>query len=89
MRDIKEVVIVDGCRTAVGSIGDTLKNVPADKLAEVCIRGLLDRTGIKPEVVEEVIMGQCRQSSDEPNVARIAALRCFTCSSMSVIPSTI
>ena len=66
MRDIKEVVIVDGCRTAVGSIGGTLKNVPADKLAEVCIRGLIDRTGIKPEVM----MSLLALSSESPRPIR-------------------
>ncbi len=76
MLDIRDVVIVDGCRTAVGKMGGTLRDVPAETLAETCIRGLLERTGIDPAEIEEVIFGHCRQSSDNPNVARIAALRC-------------
>lgn len=76
MLDIRDVVIVDGCRTAVGSMGGTLRDVPPETLAETVIKGLLDRTGIDPAAVGEVILGHCRQSSDNPNIARIAALRC-------------
>jgi acetyl-CoA C-acetyltransferase len=45
------------------------------ELARVVIQGVLDRSGIDPKEVCEVIMGHCRQSSDNPNIARIAALR--------------
>ncbi|MDR3148968.1 MAG: acetyl-CoA C-acetyltransferase [Oscillospiraceae bacterium] len=73
---MKEVVIVDACRTAVGTIGGTLKDIPAEELARVVIQGTLDRSGVDPKEVNEVILGHCRQSSDNPNIARIAALRC-------------
>ena len=72
---LREVVIVEACRTAVGTIGGSLKNVGPEELARVVIQGLLDRSGIDPTKVDEVIMGHCRQSSDNPNIARIAALR--------------
>ncbi|MDR2361034.1 MAG: acetyl-CoA C-acetyltransferase [Oscillospiraceae bacterium] len=72
---MKEVVIVDACRTAVGTIGGTLKDVQPDELARVVIRGTLDRSGLDPKEVNEVVIGHCRQSSDNPNIARIAALR--------------
>lgn len=39
------------------------------------MKGCLDRTGIDPKEIDEVIMGQCRQTSDEPNIARMAALK--------------
>ncbi|MDR2606253.1 MAG: acetyl-CoA C-acetyltransferase [Oscillospiraceae bacterium] len=73
---MKEVVIVEACRTAVGSIGGTLKDVPAEELARVVVQGILDRSGVNPNEISEVILGHCRQSSDNPNIARIAALRC-------------
>ena len=73
---MREVVIVDACRTAVGSIGGTLKAIQPEELARVVIQGVLDRSGIDPKEIDEVVMGHCRQSSDNPNVARIAALRC-------------
>ena len=76
MIDIRDVVIVDGCRTAVGSIGGTLRDVQAETLAEVCVKGLLERTGINPAEVGEVVFGHCRQTSDNPNIARVVALHC-------------
>ncbi|MDR0838233.1 MAG: acetyl-CoA C-acetyltransferase [Oscillospiraceae bacterium] len=72
---MREVVIVDACRTAVGTIGGTLKNVGPEELARTVIQGVLDRSGIDPKEVCEVVLGHCRQSSHDPNVARIAALR--------------
>lgn len=75
MEKIREVVIVDGCRTAVGNMGGALKPLRAIDLACAVLKGSLDRTGIDPKEIDEVIMGQCRQTSDEPNIARVAALR--------------
>jgi len=73
---MRDVVIVEACRTAVGSFGGTIKDVMAEELARVVVQGILDRSGIDPKEIDEVIMGHCRQSSDNPNVARIVALRC-------------
>ncbi|NLM83643.1 MAG: thiolase family protein [Clostridiales bacterium] len=72
---MREVVIVDGCRTAVGNMGGSLKPLHAVDLAECVLKGTLERTGIDPNEIDEVILGQCRQTSDEPNIARVAALR--------------
>lgn len=73
---MQEVIIAEACRTAVGSMGGTLRPLDADDLAQAVMQGILDRSGIDPAVIDEVIMGHCRQSSDNPNIARIAALRC-------------
>ena len=73
---MRDVVIIDACRTAVGSFGGTIKDIPAEELARVVIQGTLDRSGIDPKKIDEIILGHCRQSSDNPNIARIAALRC-------------
>lgn len=70
-----DVVVIDGCRTAVGSMGGTLKPLSAYDLACAVLTGILDRTKIDPAIVDEVILGQCRQTSDEPNIARMAALK--------------
>ncbi|MBQ8974654.1 MAG: hypothetical protein IJ072_02885 [Oscillospiraceae bacterium] len=72
---MRNVVIVDACRTAVGSMGGSLKPLSAYDLACAVMKGSLDRTGIDPKEIDEVIMGQCRQTSDEPNIARVAALK--------------
>jgi acetyl-CoA C-acetyltransferase len=59
----------------VGRIGGTLKSVPPEELARVVIQGILDRSGIRPGEIDEVVFGHCRQSSDNPNIARISMLR--------------
>lgn len=69
-----EVVIVEACRTAVGSFGGTLKPMNADDLAAAVLRGALARAQLDPAAVDEVILGHCRQSSDCSNTARCAAL---------------
>ena len=70
-----DVVIIDGCRTAVGNMGGTLKSIPAVDLATVCLKGIIERTGVDASQIDDVILGQCRQTSDEPNIARVAALQ--------------
>ncbi|MDR2355292.1 MAG: acetyl-CoA C-acyltransferase, partial [Clostridiales Family XIII bacterium] len=70
-----DVVVVEACRTAVGRIGGTLKSVPPEELARVVIQGILDRSGIRPGEIDEVVFGHCRQSSDNPNIARLSMLR--------------
>ena len=71
----RDVVIVEACRTAIGKMGGSLKPLHANELAGVVMNELIRRTGIDKALVDEIIMGQCRQSSDESNMARFAALR--------------
>ncbi|WP_181884546.1 thiolase family protein [Neobacillus piezotolerans] len=75
MVERRQAVIVDGVRTAIGRMGGTLKEVEADSLSEAVIRELLARTGAHHGLVEEVIWGHAKQSSDTPNLARIALLK--------------
>ena len=56
-------------------MGGSLKPLSAVDLACAVIKGCVERSGIDPEQIDEVIMGQCRQTSDEPNIARVAALK--------------
>ena len=72
---MREVVIVSAKRTAVGKLGGTLKNVQPEDLAAPVIRAIVEETGIDTKSVGQVILGHCRQSSDNPNIARIAALK--------------
>ncbi len=72
---MNDVVIVEACRTAVGSFGGSLKPLNASDLAEAVMKGVLERSGISTDNIDEVIMGQCRQSSDHSNIARYAALK--------------
>ena len=73
--EMKNAVIVEACRTAVGSFGGSLRPVSAYDMACTVLKGCIDRSGIDPKEIDEVIMGQCRQTSDEPNIARVAALK--------------
>lgn len=72
---MKNAVIVEACRTAVGNMGGALRPLSALDLADAVIRGCIERSGIDPKEIDEVILGQCRQTSDEPNIARIASLK--------------
>ena len=62
-------------RTAIGRMGGTLKEVPVDFLAAKVIKAVLTRTNLEGEAVDEVIFGHAKQSSDNPNLARLALLR--------------
>ena len=72
---MERVVIVEACRTAVGSMGGSLRPLHAVDLASAVLQGILDRSKINPAEIDEVILGHCRQTSDDPNIARIAALK--------------
>ncbi|MFH1584012.1 MAG: acetyl-CoA C-acetyltransferase [Actinomycetota bacterium] len=72
---MRDVVITSAVRTAIGYFGGTLKDVlPAD-LAKVVIKKAMDRSSVKGEEIDDVILGCVLQRSDEPNVGRVAALK--------------
>ena len=68
-----EVVIVSAARTPVGSFLGGLSSLPASKLGEVAIRAALERAGVKPEEVDEVILGHVLQAAAGQGPARQAA----------------
>lgn len=72
----KEVYIVDGVRTAIGSFGGTLAPVRADDLGAIALKGLMDRhPNLDPLLIEDVIMGCANQAGeDNRNVARMSSL---------------
>ncbi|MCC7040466.1 MAG: thiolase family protein [Burkholderiales bacterium] len=70
----REVVVVAGCRTAQGSFGGTLRDVPAHELASTSVRGIVSRTGIDPAQVSTVVVGQVYQTSEALNIGRFCAL---------------
>ncbi len=72
---MKNVVIVDAVRTAVGRIGGSLKDVEVDFLAAKVIDEIVLRTGVDKGDIDEVILGQAKQSADASNLARLASLR--------------
>jgi acetyl-CoA C-acetyltransferase len=71
---MKDVVIVAGVRTPIGNFGGALKDIPAQKLGELVVRELMGRTGVDPELIDEVIFGCVGQFTDSANIARVISL---------------
>jgi acetyl-CoA C-acetyltransferase len=71
---VKEVVIVSPVRTPVGAHGGALRSQRAQDLAAIVFRAVLERTGLDPAVLDEVILGNIGQPSDAANIGRVAAL---------------
>ena len=72
---MKDVVIVAAARTAVGKFGGSLAGVPATELGAIVIKDLMRRTGVAPEQIGEVIMGQVLTAGVGQNPARQATLK--------------
>ncbi|MBI1783580.1 thiolase family protein, partial [Candidatus Sumerlaeota bacterium] len=71
---MKEVVIVDGVRTPIGSFGGAIKEATGHQLGQQVVQGILKRTRLDPDLIEEVIFGCVIQSSDATNLARVVSL---------------
>ena len=71
----ERLVIVDGVRTPFCKMGTELARLGADELGRIAVNGLLTRTGLDPERIDEVIFGCVGQPADAANVARVIALR--------------
>ena len=67
---MREVVIVSAARTPIGSFGGSLKGIPTRKLGAIAIKAAVERAGIKPEMVEEVIMGAVLQGGSRPECCK-------------------
>jgi len=72
---MRDVVIASGARTAIGSFGGALRDVPAVELGGIVIREVLKRAKIRQDKVDRVIMGNAIQAGERPNPARQAAAR--------------
>jgi acetyl-CoA C-acetyltransferase len=70
----ESAVIVEAVRTPVGSFNGALSGIPASELGARVIRALMERSGVSPELVGEVILGQVLQAASGQNPARQAAL---------------
>ncbi|NPV26374.1 MAG: acetyl-CoA C-acetyltransferase [Firmicutes bacterium] len=69
-----EAVIVSACRTPIGTFGGALTEVGAAQLGAIVIKEAINRAGIKPEAIDEVIFGCVLQAGLGQNVARQASL---------------
>ena len=70
-----KVVLAGACRTAIGKMGGALSNIPAPELGAIVIKEALNRAGVKPEQVDEVLMGCVIQAGQGQNVARQASIK--------------
>jgi acetyl-CoA C-acetyltransferase len=73
--EMTDVVIVSAARTGVGKFGGSLAKIPAPELGATVIRAVLERAGVKPDQISEVIMGQVLAAGSGQNPARQAAIK--------------
>ncbi|PPI99959.1 acetyl-CoA C-acetyltransferase [Nocardia nova] len=71
---MREMVICEPVRTPIGRFGGSLRTLGAADLGEVALRGLLERTGLDPEAIDDVVLGNCYPSSEAPAIGRVVAL---------------
>ena len=72
---MKEAVIVSGARTPVGRFGGAFKDISAPDLGATAIKAALERAGISPDMVDEVVLGNAIQSAEAGYAARLASLK--------------
>jgi acetyl-CoA C-acetyltransferase len=71
---VRDAVICEPLRTPVGGFGGVFRDLPVQKLASTVIAALVQRTGIPPEAIDDVILGQANPNGDAPAIGRVAAL---------------
>jgi acetyl-CoA C-acetyltransferase len=71
---MRDAVICEPVRTPVGRFGGVFRDVPAATLAATVIAELVRRTGLPPEAVDDVLLGQCYPNAEAPAIGRVAAL---------------
>ena len=74
MTTSRRAAIVAPVRTPVGTFGGSLRAVPVEELAATVIKALLERTGIDPELIDDVSFAQCYVNGETPCIGRWAAL---------------
>jgi len=71
---MRDAVICEPVRTPVGRYGGALRDVPAQQLAATAVRGIIERTGLGGEDVDDLLLGQCYATAEAPAIGRVAAL---------------
>lgn len=74
MEEIKKVVIIDAIRTPIGKLNGAMKDIQPEDMTAMLLKEIVKRNNVNPEIISAVIMGHAKQSSDQPNIARLAAL---------------
>ena len=73
-RKIAQALILSGVRTPIGTLNGALASAPAPELGSLCLKEALERTGVDPEEVDEVILGNVLGAGIGQNPARQASL---------------
>lgn len=71
---MREVVICEPVRTPIGRYGGMFQSLTAVDLGVAALKGLLDRTGVEPSDIEDVVLGHCNANSEAPAIGRVIAL---------------
>jgi len=71
----REVVIINGARTPIGRFGGALRDLNVIDIGIVAVKGVIERSAVKPEDIDEVIIGHARQAGTGPNAARIVSVK--------------
>src|SRR6185437_16927824 len=71
---MRDAVICEPLRTAVGGFGGVFRDVPPARLAATVIAELVRRTSLAPGEIDDVILGQCYPNGEAPSIGRVAAL---------------
>lgn len=72
---MENIVITSAARTPIGTFGGSFRDVLPNELAATVIKEVVQRSSLKPEQIDEVILGNCIMRSDEANIARMAAIK--------------
>ena len=71
---MREVVICEPVRTPIGRYGGMFKSLTAVDLGVAALKGMLDRTAVAPDEIDDVILGHCNGNSEAPAIGRVVAL---------------
>ncbi|MDQ1674194.1 MAG: acetyl-CoA C-acetyltransferase, partial [Frankiaceae bacterium] len=74
MSELRDAVICSPLRTPVGRYGGMFKDLPAQKLAATILTAIVERAGLDPARIDDVVFGQCYPSGEAPALGRVAAL---------------
>ena len=72
---MEEVVLVSGVRTAIGRMGSAFQNTPASDLAAAVIKEAVERAGVNPDQIDQVVLGCAGQVMEDAYIARHAAVK--------------
>lgn len=81
---MESIVVTSAVRTPIGKLGGGLKDVPPENLTKLVIKEAVNKSGVKKELIDEVIIGQTKQTTDAPNIARVFKIDESQCSGCRV-----